>query len=69
MHAGIILSYLKYVLKFARKVITRLQAIILRIYNPKEGNPIWGVFISINFGVLEYWSVGLRLVDPTARRE
>jgi len=25
--------------------------------------------ISTNIGMLEYWSVGLRLVDPTARRE
>src|SRR5210317_1286738 len=31
----------------------------IRIYNPKEGNPSWGLSNSINFGVLEYWSVGL----------
>ena len=29
------------------------------VYNPKEGNPSWKVSISINFGVLEYWSVGV----------
>ena len=34
-----------------------------------EGNPSWRLSISINFGALEYWSVGLRLVDPTVRRE
>ena len=30
-----------------------------RIYNPKEGIPSREVSISINFGVLEYWSVGV----------
>jgi hypothetical protein len=25
----------------------------------KEGNPSWELIISINFGVLEYWSVGV----------
>jgi hypothetical protein len=31
----------------------------IRVYNPKEGNPLWKLSISINFGVLEYWSVGV----------
>jgi hypothetical protein len=31
----------------------------LRIYNPKEDNPSWELSISISFGVLEYWSVGV----------
>jgi hypothetical protein len=30
-----------------------------RIYDPKEVNPSWEVSISINFGVMEYWSVGV----------
>jgi hypothetical protein len=29
------------------------------IYNPKEGNPSWELSISINFGALEYWSIGV----------
>jgi len=30
-----------------------------RIYYPKEGNSSQELSISINFGVLEYWSVGV----------
>jgi hypothetical protein len=30
-----------------------------RIYNLKGGNPWRELIISINFGVLEYWSVGV----------
>jgi hypothetical protein len=36
-----------------------LASLTFRICNPKEGNPSWEVSISINFGVLEYWSVGV----------
>jgi len=30
-----------------------------QFYNPKECNPSWELSISINFRVLEYWSVGV----------
>jgi len=36
-----------------------LVAKILWIYNLKEGSPSWEVLISINFGILEYWSSGV----------
>ncbi len=30
-----------------------------RIYNPKRGNSFWNLSILSDFGVLEYWSVGV----------
>jgi hypothetical protein len=47
--------------KGEKEACKQSQTIIFRFYEPKKGNLCGNILISIDFGVLEYWSFGVLL--------